>query len=94
MLTERALRTHPTVEKKCDDESSSLIFGKWYCFVGDAGTKMPTQCVPDSRCGAVYSGWLKGGHPTLADGEVSSQVCFTRGGDCFKKSKNTYVKDC
>nr|XP_058971268.1 uromodulin-like [Pocillopora verrucosa] len=79
---------------KCDDESSSIIFGKWYRFVGDAGTKMPTQCVPDYRCGAVLSGWLKGGHPTLADGEVSSKVCFTRGGDCCKKSRDIKVKDC
>ena len=55
---------------------------------------MPTQCVPDNRCGAVLSGWLKGGHPTLADGEVSSEVCFTRGGDCCKKSINIKVKDC
>ena len=80
--------------EKCDDDSSSIIFKKWYRFVGDAGTKMPTQCVPDYRCGAVYSGWLKGGHPTLADGEVLSKVCFTRVGDCCKKSININVKDC
>ena len=55
---------------------------------------MPTQCVPDNRCGAVFSGWLKGGHPTLADGEVSSEVCFTRGADCCKKSINIKVKEC
>ena len=55
---------------------------------------MPTQCVPERRCGAVLSGWLKGGHPTLADGEVSSEVCFTRGSDCCKEYKNIYVKDC
>ena len=67
---------------------------KWYRFVGDAGTKMPTQCVPDFRCGAASSGWLKRGHPTLADGEVSSKVCFSRGGDCCSKSNNIKVKDC
>ena len=50
---------------------------------------MPTQCVPGDRCGAAFSGWLKGGHPTLADGVVSSIVCFTRGADCCIK-----VKDC
>ncbi|XP_066022761.1 uromodulin-like [Pocillopora verrucosa] len=84
----------PYGREKCDDDSSSIIFGKWYRFVGDAGTKMPTQCVPDNRCGAVLSGWLKGGHPTLADGEVSSRVCFTRGGDCCKKASKIHVKDC
>ena len=71
-----------------------MIFGKWHRFVGDAGTKMPTQCVPGFRCGAALSGWLKDGHPTLANGEVSSAVCFTRGGDCCKKSIDINVKDC
>ena len=84
----------PNNKDKCDDESSSIIFGKWYRFVGDAGTKMPTQCVPDYRCGATSSGWLKDGHPTLADGEVSSKVCFGRGRDCCKKSKDIKVRDC
>ena len=78
MLTEKSTYNTPDGGEKCDDDSLSLILGKWYRFVGDA----------------VYSGWLKGGHPILADGEVSSQVCFTRGGDCCKKSKNIYVKDC
>ena len=55
---------------------------------------MPTQCVPERRCGADFSGWLKGGHPTLANGEVSSEVCFNRRGDCCKESKNIKVKDC
>ena len=55
---------------------------------------MPTQCVSGRRCGAVSSGWLKGGHPTVADGEVSSKVCYTRVRDCCKKSNNINVKDC
>ena len=55
---------------------------------------MPTQCVPWSRCGAAFSGWLKGGHPTLTDDEVSSEVCFTRREDCCRKSININVKNC
>ena len=55
---------------------------------------MPTQCVPHFRCGAAYSGWLEGGHPTLAKGEVFSQVCFTKAADCCKKSIKIKVKDC
>ena len=55
---------------------------------------MPTQRVPERRCGAVSSGWLKGGHPTLTDGEVSSEVCFTRGQNRCLKSRNIKVKDC
>ena len=55
---------------------------------------MPTQCVPERRCGADFSGWLKGGHPTVADGEVPTEVCFTRQEDCCEKSKTIKVKDC
>ena len=42
----------------------------------------------------VQPAQAKGGHPTLAGGEVSSEVCFTRGGDCCKNSNNIKVKDC
>ena len=55
---------------------------------------MPTQCVKGNRCGAAFPGWLNGGHPTLADGEVLSKVCFTRSGNCCWKSINIKVKDC
>ena len=55
---------------------------------------MPTECVQDFRCGAASSGWLKGGHPTLRDGEVSSEVCFTRRDNCCHKTENIKVKDC
>ncbi|CAH3166057.1 unnamed protein product, partial [Pocillopora meandrina] len=56
--------------------------------------EMPTQCVPDNRCGAIFSGWLYGGHHTLANGEVSFNVCFTGGQNCCKKSINIRVKEC
>ena len=47
--------THNTSHggEKCDDHSSSITFGEWYRFVGDAGTKIPTQRVPEWRCGAA-----------------------------------------
>ena len=53
---------------------------------------MTIQCVPVWRCGTASSGWLKGGHPTSADGEVSSDVCFNRQGDCCKESKKIKIK--
>ena len=93
MLTEKSTYNTPNGGEKCDDDSSSLILGKWYRFVGDAGTKIPTQRVPEWRCGAALSGWLKGDHPTLADREVSSKVCFTRGGNCCSTSIKIYGKD-
>ena len=46
----------------------------WFRFLGDAGSKMSSSCVPKHRCGAHASGWLNGTHPTKADGIVTRQV--------------------
>ena len=37
----------------------------WRRFLIHSIREMPTQCVPDNRCGAIFSGWLYGGHHTL-----------------------------
>ena len=37
----------------------------WYCFVGAAGTKMPTTRVPAYRCGGDWLGWFDDTHPTV-----------------------------
>ena len=37
----------------------------WYCFVGAAGTKMPTTRVPAYRCGGDWLGWLDDTYPTV-----------------------------
>ena len=57
--------------KKCD---SSL--NGWYRFQGAAGTRMPTLCPPRNRCSSYGTGWLTGGHPTVAKGNVTRKVCF------------------
>jgi len=66
----------------------------WYRFEGDAGTRMPTTCVNRGKCGTDWSGWLKGGHPTVADGEVRRKVCFGASPDCCKDRKYITVKNC
>ena len=66
----------------------------WRRFLIRSIREMPTQCVPDNRCGAIFSGWLYGGHHTLANGEVSFNVCFIGGQNCCKKSINIRVKEC
>ena len=80
----------PQGSEQCDSQLSE----GWYRFEGDAGTKMPTERVPAFRCGTDWSGWLKGAHPTLDDGEVKREVCFSdRDTSCTDK-RNILVKNC
>jgi len=66
----------------------------WYRFEGDAGTRMLTTCVDKYRCATHSPGCLKGGHPTVADGEVRRKVCFGPSPDCCKDRKYITVKNC
>ncbi|XP_015773266.1 PREDICTED: uromodulin-like isoform X1 [Acropora digitifera] len=66
----------------------------WFRFEGSAGTRMPTSCPPYHRCGTYVTGWLNGGHPTVADGQVSRQVCFHYTSSCCDWSKNIKVRNC
>ena len=66
----------------------------WYRFEGDAGTRMPTTCVDKGKCGTSFPGWLKGGHPTVADGEVDRKVCFHAFLNCCNDHKQIRVKNC
>ena len=43
---------------------------------------MADSCVPVKHCGTYRSGWLNGRHPSVADGAVERQVCFTGSSDC------------
>ena len=66
----------------------------WYRFQGDAGARMPTSCPPKKRCNAYAPGWLNGGHPAVADGRVTRQVCFHWKSNCCEFSKNIEVRNC
>ena len=66
----------------------------WFRFEGSAGTRMPTSCPPVQRCNTDATGWLNGGHPTVADGQVSRQVCFHYGNNCCHWARNIYVRNC
>ena len=74
----------------CDSE----IGPGWFRFEGSAGTRMATSCPPKGRCGAWVPGWLNGGHPTVADGRVSRQVCFRAFSNCCRWSTNIEVRNC
>ena len=67
----------------------------WFRFEGSAGTRMPTSCPPYNRCNTAATGWLNGGHPTVADGQVSRQVCFHWvNSGCCEWSTNIKVRNC
>ena len=72
----------------------SGIGSGWFRFEGSAGTRMPTSCPPKYICGTTGTGWLNGGHPTVADGQVSRQVCFHWSGNCCYWSTNIKVRNC
>ncbi|CAH3176031.1 unnamed protein product [Porites lobata] len=66
----------------------------WFRFDRSAGTRMATSCPPTYTCNAAATGWLNGGHPTVADGQVSRQVCFHWSGNCCFWSTNIKVRNC
>ena len=66
----------------------------WFRFQGAAGTKMATGCVASHHCGTDSPGWLKGAHPTVAEGTVTRQACFNFFKDCCVWSINIKVRNC
>ena len=60
----------------------------WFRFDGAAGKRMASSCPPIDRCGTSATGWLTGGHPSVADGQVSRNVCFHHlGNRCYYSTK-------
>ncbi|XP_068706697.1 uromodulin-like [Montipora foliosa] len=74
----------------CDKE----IGQAWFRFQGAAGTRMPTLCPPTHRCNTHAPGWLSGGHPSVADGQVNKTVCFHWTSDCCLWSTTIKVRNC
>ncbi|XP_051994058.1 adhesion G protein-coupled receptor E3-like [Xyrauchen texanus] len=68
----------------------------WYrLFIQGSNAKMPDTCIANSRCGTDFPLWLRDGHPTVGDGEVSRDVCSHAGSDCcYYQSKSITVKAC
>ena len=66
----------------------------WFRFEGSAGIRMPTSCQPTNRCGFHITNWIDGGHPSVADGQVSRTVCFHWTAGCCEFSTNIKVRNC
>ncbi|XP_074623711.1 uncharacterized protein LOC141881766 isoform X2 [Acropora palmata] len=77
---------------KCDKRD--LIRG-WYRFTGDAGDKMPNRRPTSTRrCGTHAPGWIDGGNPSVAAGEVTRKVCYYWSGVDCRWNNNIKVKNC
>ena len=87
---DRKITYYTSYDGYCD----SGIGPGWFRFEGSAGTRMPTSCPPYRRCGTHAPAWLNGGHPTVADGQVSRQVCFHWTSSCCEWSTNIKVRNC
>ena len=55
---------------------------------------MPTSCLPYDMCDTDATAWINGIHPTVADGQVSRQVCFHWTSSCCEWSTNIKVRNC
>ncbi|XP_022795937.1 neurogenic locus notch homolog protein 1-like isoform X3 [Stylophora pistillata] len=89
---ERAAGRHRGNFLKCDQRD--LVTPKWYRFTGEAGSQMPTACVPKHYCGTHAPGWLSGSHPTRVGQVVNGKVCFHWGSNCCNWNAAIQIKKC
>ena len=74
----------------------------WFRFEGAAGDNIATTCpYRTNRCNTYATGWLNGGLPNIADGQVTRQVCFygskrrkPRENHCCEWTTNVQVRNC
>ena len=87
----------------CDDSNSNSKTIKtshdwkgagWYRITGGAGTKLADSVVDKLHCGTYATGWMAGGHPTVAAGEVTRTVNFNWDGNSAKWTKSIKVINC
>ena len=73
----------------------NVPFG-WYRFTSYVGGEMPTSKVDQNRCGTVAPIWLKGTHPSVANGTVLRKACinfFDFNNGCAR-SFNIKIRNC
>ena len=106
--SDRALN-YTTRHEDCDSKigtfkkSHDYTGSRWFRFEGAAGDNMATRCPRKTgRCKAYATGWLNGGLPNIAEGQVTRQVCFygtktrylgTRP-NCCEWAINVQVRNC
>ena len=88
---QRAAGVHRGNFLGCDQKD---LAPNWYRFTGEAGTQMPTSCVPKQHCGTHAPGWLAGVHPKRVGEIVNGTVCFHWSTSCCKWNANIQIKRC
>ncbi|XP_068740086.1 neurogenic locus Notch protein-like isoform X3 [Montipora capricornis] len=88
---QRAAGVHRGNFLRCDQKD---LAPNWYRFTGEAGTQMPTSCVPKHYCGTHAPGWLAGAHPKRVGEIVNATVCFHWSTSCCKWNANIQIKRC
>ena len=94
--------TNSKQEKNCDKEQQQSYSTKsidwkgpgWYRVTGEAGTKLIDSEVDEKRCGTSATGWMEGGHPTVAEGEVGRTVYFRWGSQLHNWKVDVKVLNC
>ena len=86
-------RAQGNAEPPHNKSDRGLVTG-WYRFEGAAGDRMTDKCVLRYRCGTWRPGWLNGSHPTVAEGVVTREICYTSFRDCCWRSNIIKVKNC
>ena len=66
----------------------------WYRITGGAGTKLADSVVAHNHCGTYATGWMAGGHPTVAAGEVTRTVNFNWDGNSAWQTRSIRVINC
>ena len=82
--------TYNAIRYQCDNG----LGPGWFRFQGSAGTRMPTSCPLIEKCDTNVPGWMNGGHPTVADGQVSRTVCWHWRSGCCTWSSTIRVRNC
>ena len=66
----------------------------WYRLQGPFREQIAEKCVLKGRCGTDFSGWLNHTHPTVTEGVVSRNVCFSGKKFCCVGSHSIKVMNC
>jgi hypothetical protein len=55
---------------------------------------MSSSCLPWRRCGTSSTGWMNGTQPKVADGKVTTKVCYGTATNCCYYANNIEVVNC
>lgn len=82
---------HTSSTVLCDKD----IAIEWYRFGGSAGTQLSATCIAGgAKCATHGVSWLNGNHPSVSEGKVIREVCFSYSSNCCYLRKDIEVANC